>query len=167
MLKRNDVSWSSPIYLGSKVNNENHDDRFPRLSNSGRLYFSTGPDRSSNIVYSSFKSGVFSEPTDLGPLVSSNSRDYDPVVVPDESYIIFSSNRENGFGSVDLYISFKDSNGHWQKAINMGNLINTDTIEFAPRLSPDGKFLFFNRAASIYWVSTKCIDKLKGKHKFF
>ncbi|MFP2994824.1 ankyrin repeat domain-containing protein [Spongiivirga sp. MCCC 1A20706] len=164
MLKRNNDSWSKPIFLGEKVNSQDHNDWFPTLSNSGLLYFSTGPDRSSNIVYASVKNGIFSEPTDLGPLVNSNSRDYDPVVAPDERYIIFSSNRENGFGSVDLYISFKNSDGNWEKAINMGDLINTDTIEFAPRLSPDGKFLFFNRGASIYWVSTKCIDNLRGKH---
>ncbi|MEO1032213.1 MAG: ankyrin repeat domain-containing protein [Bacteroidota bacterium] len=164
MLKRTKDSWSEPLYLGQKVNNQDHDDWFPTLSNSGLLYFSTGPNRSSNIVYSNFKDGVFSEPIDLGPLVNSERRDYDPVIAPDESYIIFSSNRENGFGSVDLYISFKDSNGNWKKAINMGRLINTDTIEFAPRLSPDGKFLFFNRGASIYWVSTNCIDKLKDNH---
>ncbi|WP_394748862.1 ankyrin repeat domain-containing protein [Spongiimicrobium salis] len=163
MLKRTENSWGKPIYLGQAVNNQDHNDWFPTLSDSGLLYFSTGPSRSSNIVYSVFKDGLFSKPIDLGPLVNSERRDYDPVVAPDESYIIFSSNRENGFGSVDLYISFKDNNGKWQAAINMGSLINTKTIEFAPRLSPDGKFLFFNRGGSIFWVSTKCIDKLKDK----
>lgn len=75
--------------------------------------------------------------------------------------LFFSSNRSGGFGSVDLYISFKDKAENWTKAKNMGELINTKSIEFAPRLSPDGKYLFFNRGASIYWVSTKEIQKLR------
>jgi len=32
----------------------------------------------------------------------------------------------------------------------MEELINTKEIEFATRLSPDGKYLFFNRSSSIY-----------------
>ena len=73
----------------------------------------------------------------------------------------FSSNRPNGYGSVDLYISFKDENDNWANAKNMGELINTKDIEFAPRLSPDGNYLFFNRGASIFWVSTQSFEQLR------
>jgi len=161
MIKSEENIWSKPIHLGLKINNNENDDWFPTLSNKGNLFFSTGPDRSSNIVYSKIKDGSYQKPISLGPKVNSERRDYDPVIAPDESYIIFSSNRANGFGSVDLYISFKANDGNWTKAKNMGELINTKEIEFAPRLSPDGKYLFFNRSSSIYWVSTKTIENLK------
>lgn len=161
MLKRKHDSWSNPIYLGTEVNNSDHHDWFPTTSNDGTLFYSTGPNRSSNIVLSESKNGVYQKPIDLGANVNSESRDYDPTIAPDKSFIIFSSNRKGGFGSVDLYISFKDENGNWKKAKNMGNLINTKTIEFAPRLSPDGNYLFFNRQGSIFWVSTKAFEKLK------
>ncbi|WP_198517141.1 ankyrin repeat domain-containing protein [Tenacibaculum sp. SZ-18] len=162
MLKRKNDSWSNPIYLGNEVNSNEHHDWFPTTSNDGTLYYSTGPNRTSNIVLSKYKAGKYQKPVDLGKNVNSESRDYDPTIAPDESFIIFSSNRSGGFGSVDLYISFKDKEGNWGKAKNMGNLINTRTIEFAPRLSPDGKYLFFNREGSIFWVSTKSIMKLKS-----
>lgn len=161
ILKRRSNTWSNPIHLGMPVNNAEHHDWFPTLSNDGMLFYSTGPNRSSNIVFSEYKNGAYQKPTDLGINVNSESKDYDPVIAPDKSFVIFSSNRPGGFGSVDLYISFKDDNGNWTEARNMGKLINTKTIEFAPRLSPDGAYLFFNREGSIFWVSTKDIQKLK------
>lgn len=161
MVKRQKDSWSKPIYLGHPVNNNEHHDWFPALSDDGMLFFSTGPNRSSNIVYSELKNGHYQQPVDLGENINSTSRDYDPIIATDKSFIIFSSNRPNGFGSVDLYISFKDKNGQWTKAKNMGSAINTKEIEFAPRLSPDGQYLFFNRGGSIFWVSTKNIENLK------
>lgn len=162
MLKRLTNTWSKPIYLGSNVNNAEHHDWFPSFSNDETLYFSTGPNNSSNIVYSEMKDGHYQKPIDLGTMINSEYRDYDPVIAPDKAFIIFSSNRPNGYGSVDLYISFKDENNQWTKAKNMGELINTKNIEFAPRLSPDGNYLFFNRGASIYWVSTKTIETLRN-----
>lgn len=161
MLKRQHETWSKPIYLGENVNNSEHHDWFPSFSNDETLFFSTGPNNSSNIVYSEMKDDQYQKPIDLGAMINSQYRDYDPVIAPDKSFIIFCSNRPNGQGSVDLYISFKDTNNEWTKAKNMGKLINTKDIEFAPRLSPDGNYLFFNRGASIYWVSTQTIETLK------
>ncbi|WP_074410407.1 MULTISPECIES: ankyrin repeat domain-containing protein [Aquimarina] len=161
MIKRLSKTWGKPIHLGMPVNNAKHHDWFPTLSDDGTLFYSTGPNRSSNIVFSEYKNGVYQKPVDLGIKVNSESRDYDPTIAPDKDFVIFSSNRSGGFGSVDLYISFKDKAENWTKAKNMGELINTKSIEFAPRLSPDGKYLFFNRGASIYWVSTKEIQKLR------
>ena len=157
MLKRTNNTWSKPIYLGEDVNNAEYHDWFPSFSSDETLFFSTGPNNSSNIVYSELKDGHYQKPIDLGTMINSPNRDYDPIIAPDKSFIIFCSNRPNGYGSVDLYISFRDENNQWTKAKNMGELINTKDIEFAPRLSPDGNYLFFNRGASIYWVSTKMI----------
>lgn len=161
MLKRDYNNWSNPIHLGKLANNPEYHDWFPTLSSDGTLFYSTGPNHTSNIVVSQFKNGSYQEPIDLDENINSDSRDYDPIIAPDKSFIIFSSNRPNGYGSVDLYISFKDENDNWANAKNMGELINTKDIEFAPRLSPDGNYLFFNRGASIFWVSTQSFEQLR------
>jgi len=161
MVKRVGKKWSKPIHLGNTVNNPDDDDWFPTISNKGTLFYSTGPNRSGNIVYTELKNGSYQKPMDLGNMVNSQYKDYDPIVSPDESFVLFSSNRSGGFGSVDLYVSFKDKNGLWTKAKNMGKNINTKDIEFAPRLSHDGKYLFFNRGRNIFWVSAEVIHKLR------
>lgn len=161
MVKRSKNKWGKPIHLGDAINNSDNDDWFPTLSNNGTLFYSTGPNRSSNIVYSKLENGRYQKPIELGDKVNSQNRDYDPMIAPDESFVIFSSNRLGGFGSVDLYISFKDNTGNWTKAKNLGGLINTKGVEFAPRLSNDSKYLFFNRGGDIYWVSSKNIQQLR------
>jgi hypothetical protein len=96
-----------------------------------------------------------------------------PFIAPDESYLIFISDREGSFGGGDLYISFHDINlDTWTEPINMGASINSDKEERFPGLSPDGKYLFFTRLTrsgfpdfdhDVFWVSAKIIDRLREK----
>jgi tricorn protease-like protein len=39
-------------------------------------------------------------------------------------------------------IIFKKDNG-WSKAKNIGELVNTYTYDFSPKVSPDGSYLYF------------------------
>jgi len=100
-------------------------------------------------------------------IFNSSDVNWTPFVSPDESYIIFSSDRDgngNGYNACDLFISFKDADNRWTKPINMGNKINTDKIERFPWVSPDNKYLFFVRGfGDIYWVSASVIKELRPK----
>jgi Tol biopolymer transport system component len=40
-------------------------------------------------------------------------------------------------------IIFKKDNG-WSKAKNIGELVNTYTYDFSPKVSPDGSYLYFS-----------------------
>jgi Tol biopolymer transport system component len=166
MMYRKGNSWGEPIHLGEEVNTKDAD-WFPTVSNKGMLVFSTGPGRKSNIVYSTQKNGIYQKPIAFDENVNSEAYDYDPLIAPDESFLIFSSRREGGFGGPDLYICFKKEDGGWTKAKNMGETINSDTGDYAPTLTPDGKYFFFtsNKAGTsdIYWVSSKVIDNLRKK----
>ena len=91
-----------------------------------------------------------------------------PFIAPDESYLIWDSERPDGFGDSDLYISFKQSDGTWGKAINMGETINSDKWDAYATVTSDGKYLMFNRGISkgnidIYWVDASIIDTLRAK----
>ncbi len=152
-------SWGEPVHLGDEVNTE-YLDWFPTVSDYGNLFFSTGPNRSSNIVKSQILDGKFQKGVSLGDSVNSTFRDYDPLIAPDESFMIFSSNREGGYGSVDLYISYRKGNGDWTKAVNMGETVNSPRAEFASKLSFDGSYLFFNRGGEIFWIDASIIEKL-------
>jgi len=94
---------------------------------------------------------------------SINTKDYeaDVFVAPDEPYIIFCSIRKEGYGQGDLYISFKDDDGKWTKAKNMGEIINTEGHELCPFVTKDGKYFFYTSNQKIYWVDASIIDSLK------
>ena len=55
---------------------------------------------------------------------------------PIEDYAIFADRQEDGFGDIDLYISFKTKENNWGYPINMGPDINTELRERFPTVSP-------------------------------
>jgi outer membrane protein OmpA-like peptidoglycan-associated protein/tetratricopeptide (TPR) repeat protein len=63
---------------------------------------------------------------------------------PDGNYLIFSSeNRQDGLGSYDLYLSFKQ-NGLWTRPNNMGPSFNNAAWDGQPCFGLDGLSLFFS-----------------------
>ncbi len=73
--------------------------------------------------------------------------------------MIWDVEREDGYGGSDIYISFRQEDGSWLSAINMGDKINTALQESGASVSDDGKYLFFSRGewklredGSTYWV---------------
>jgi len=56
--------------------------------------------------------------------------------------------RPDGLGGTDLYISYQQ-NGHWTKAVNLGDKINSKGSEYSPIVSPDGKYFFWSSTRSL------------------
>ena len=87
-------------------------------------------------------------------------------IAPDESYIVFDANRPGGQGGEgDLYVVFRNPDGTWSDAFNLGDAINTPGTNFCPMVSPDGKCLFYAAGRDIYWVSAEVIRRLRPAHK--
>ncbi len=95
--------------------------------------------------------------------LNSEEEDWDPFISPNESYLLWASEREGGYGDTDIYVSFKTEKG-WGKPINLGKQVNSAGYEVAPRVSSDGKVLFFDRPQNgtqdIYWISSSIIENL-------
>jgi Tol biopolymer transport system component len=158
-----DSSWSEPKPINNLIGLWT-----PTVSRKGTICFLEVIEGRRVICCAKFKNGEYAEVECLNEHINkTEDLNWCPFIAPDESYLIFSSHREGGFGNGDLYISFKDKNGEWQKAINMGDLVNTDRQERFPGVSPDGKYLFFTRWHSspyyhdIYWIDAQLINDLK------
>ena len=121
--------------------------------------------------YSRLVDGKYEQPKSLGPQFAIGQYNAHPFIAPDESYIIWDSRRESGYGTSDLYISFRAAGGSWGPAINLGDKINTPDAENHPSVSPDGKFIFFDRRSGervngektvdIFWVDAQIIENLR------
>lgn len=108
------------------------------------------------------------EPRPFSKEINTGKWNAHPYIAPDESYIIWDGERDSGFGESDLYISFRKQDGSWSEAKNMGDKVNTDVPELGASVTPDGKYLFFNRQANegdgdIFWVDAQVIDNLRPK----
>lgn len=166
-VERNDHGWSEPINAGSNINT-NGDEYYISFTNDETMYFaSNGHPRKDatrtdhDIYYAKIINNEFQKPVLLDSAINTTGYEADVFIAPDESYLIFCSIRDGGFGEGDLYISFKKPNGNWTKAVNMGKEINTENYEYCPFVSKDGKYLFYTSNQDIYWVSTKILEKLK------
>lgn len=125
-------------------------------------------DYTGDIRYSRLIDGKYEEPKLLDKKINTG-KSFHPFIAPDESYLLFDSKRENGYGDSDIYISFREQNGSWGNPINLGDKINTKAWEASASVTPDGKHLFFSRNVGsddfenvdIFWVSTEVIKKTK------
>ncbi len=168
-VQKGEDGWSEPFNAGRNINTDG-DEYYISFTHDGTMYFSSDghsaeneEDADHDIYYSRYIDGEFQKPVALGKTVNSDAYEADVFVSPDESYIIFCSTRDNGFGRGDLYISFKKADDTWTTAVNMGNTINTQHYEYCPFVTQDGKYLFYTSKQDIYWVSTKIIEEIKEK----
>jgi hypothetical protein len=67
-----------------------------------------------------------------------------------------------------LYISFKTDDASWTEPVNLSDRLGAEGNDSSPRITPDGKYLFFQSvrkgsgaSRGLYWVSAKIIDELR------
>jgi len=66
-----------------------------------------------------------------------------PLIAPDGSFLVFSAELAGQLGENDLYIARRGPGATWSPPQHLGTTVNTPRAEFAPGLSPDGRYLFF------------------------
>jgi hypothetical protein len=155
--------WKRPKPLSNAVNAMDLHWQFSVAEN-GALYFAA----ESDLYRAPYVDGQHTTPQRLGPAVNSQEREGTPFVAPDERYLIFSSNRqEQGEGREDLYASYRQADGTWSNAINLGPSVNTPAPELCPRVSPDGRSLFFLSGKSgtydAYWIDAQLIEQKQSE----
>lgn len=159
-MERTSNGWSDVKSLGPMFDRE--DWGIMRLSSSRQGTYVFDDYKNNDVIrISRIKNGKRQEPTLLNKNINSGKWTAHPFIAPDESYLIFDSERDHGFGDTDLYICFKQKDGSWGTAINMGSKVNTSSAERGGYVSPDGKYFFFNSKSAIHWVDAKIIETLR------
>lgn len=163
---RSVAGWSAPVNAGTAINTDLNE-YYISFTQNGSMYFASnaqadeGRRHNFDIYKSPFKGGAFQTPGRLDDAINTNFYEADVFVAPDESYVIFTSFRREGFGQGDLYISFKDEHGFWKEAQNMGTIINTSGHELCPFVTKDGRYFFYTSNEDIYWVDANILNQFK------
>ena len=63
---------------------------------------------------------------------------------PDGNYLYFTSNRQGGYGGLDIYRAKRDKNGKWSEVVNLGPVVNSEYNEETPFLTNNGHILYFS-----------------------
>lgn len=186
-----DGVWGDPVRLPDVINTDMPEVN-PCVSANGTLYFQSRRDGGWDLYSSDFENDKYSVPQKLPEGINTEHNESSPFIVPDERLLLFHSNRPGGLGVMDLYGSRRQSDGSWGDPINLGKNVNSSASDFGPRLTPDGKYLFFasyrrhgpshysdktydellvlyrspqNGYATIYWVDASVIDNAFNKQK--
>jgi outer membrane protein OmpA-like peptidoglycan-associated protein len=85
----------------------------------------------------------WSEPQNLGPNINTEFYESGPALSPDKNALYFCSDRPDGNGGIDLYVSYRQPNGKWGAAINMGPAINSSGDEQAPFIHADNQTMYY------------------------
>lgn len=131
--------WSVPVNLGPVVNSGSNED-LPHISKNGlSLYFISnrpaGSFGSFDIWVSQRKTlnDRWDSPMNLGPNINTSSNERGPDLSRDGHFLFFSSDRAGGFGSQDIWVSYRahthDDFG-WQAPVNLGAGVNTADPDF-------------------------------------
>ncbi|HEX8152393.1 MAG TPA: hypothetical protein VF698_04665 [Thermoanaerobaculia bacterium] len=159
VVERNGASWSEPRKLDANVNSDGYDN-YPAVTASGTLYFASerpGGRGRADLYRARFVGGHYTPAENLGDAINSSDTEADPYIAPDESFLIFCSARDDGFGEGDLYISFRKGDS-WTAPRNLGSTINTPKFDYTPLLSPDGKRFYWTRGwGGIYEISAAAL----------
>jgi hypothetical protein len=154
VVERTDMNskWSQPINLGAPINTSGNE-FYPAITTNGNLYFTSDGPLSlgkDDIFFSKYENGKYTAPLSLESSINSEGYEFNAFVAPDETFLIFTAyNRKDGLGNGDLYISYKNNEGHWGIAKNLGDTINSNKLDFCPFVDPATNTLYFTSKRNI------------------
>jgi len=62
----------------------------------------------------------------------------------DSRFLLMAIENKNGYGQLDIYVSFRKADNEWEEPINLGPVINTSVQDYSPFLASDGVTLYFS-----------------------
>ncbi len=145
--KKTGDSWTYPKNMQPPVNTR-YKETQPSLSADGRtLYFTSdrpgGKGQLDIWMTSLGENGNWSGPVNLGDTINSVNNEMSPFIHHDNMTLYFASDGHIGLGNFDLFISRKDSGGHWGKPENLGYPINTNKDEFGLIVNAKGDKAYY------------------------
>ncbi len=159
--KKLDGQWSQPKI--ASFSDPNYGDADPFLTKDGkRIYFiskrPTNPKDNKldwNIWYSSNENGKWTSSKPLPKPINSDKSDEYFFSISNKGNAFFSSNRNGGEGSFDIYTTKILGDSTFSGPENLGKPISTSKYEFDPYISPDERFIIFsineNGNSSLYF----------------
>ncbi len=140
----NNGKFSKPVNIGPPINTDSYE-ATASISYDGKtmfIYKSTTKDPG-DIYVSELVNKKWTVPKRMGKPINKHSRETHASLSPDGEHIFFTSDRNGGYGGLDIYEADLSPNGKWVNVRNLGKYINSPKDEDGPFISPDGKYLYF------------------------
>ncbi|MBR9977295.1 MAG: PD40 domain-containing protein [Bacteroidetes bacterium] len=139
--------WKRPAKLTGNVNTDRNEGS-PSFTADGQTLFYAASDRPDGLgksdIYRAELEGMdWRAGENPGFPVNTRAWESHPSISPDGNTLYFVSDREGGYGGLDIWVTSRDSEGFWRVPVNMGPEINTPGDEVSPCIASDGVTLYF------------------------
>ncbi len=119
------------------------------ISGDGRLMVFTGCNRKDGVgrcdlYFSKKEGGKWTIPKNMETPVNSRYKETQPSLSADGRTLYFASDRPEGYGYLDIYVTTMNDDGTWRQPLNIGDKVNTRGHEMSPFIHPDNQTLYFS-----------------------
>jgi PKD repeat protein len=156
--RKDSIKWQTPSLFSRELTTDFNDGPVTFNKNFDRIYYTRNNNVGSklkNISDTTNKLGIYSAAlvngkwTEISPFKFNDPEHTfcTPALSPDSRRIYFSSNMPGGYGGMDLY--YCDSlSGGWDKPVNLGPVVNSQSNESFPFACRDGNLYFASEGHS-------------------
>ena len=147
--KQNSFTFDEVNPLPKPFNVEDNEGGGTLSINNNLLFFTkcskiSGNYNNCDIYFSEKIDGVWGDIESLSDKICPKySWESQPSLSSDGKTLFFASDRDGGYGGIDLYKITKNYLGFWGEPVNLGPNINSQNNEKSPFIHPDGKTLYF------------------------
>jgi tetratricopeptide (TPR) repeat protein len=136
--------WQTPVDITSRIN-AGEDCSASSLNKDGTLLLLYKNDNFDGNIYSSeLVNGEWTPIKKLNRNINTKFYESHASVSADGKKLYFTSNRDGGYGGLDLYVSELDASGDWGPATNMGATLNTIYNEDNPFITANDSIIYFS-----------------------
>ena len=143
----NTDNWQLAENLGTPINTDQNEGAQCITADGKTLYFTACSRNDSygrcDIYQSNFVNDKWTDPVNLGAQINTENWESQPAISADGRQLFFVSNRSGGIGGKDIWVAYKNNDGSWTKAKNLGKEINTSKDDISPFLHWDNQTLYF------------------------
>lgn len=126
--KTREDRWSTPKPIKNKTINTSYFDGAPSLTeDENTMYFVSDRDgqKTQSDIFVVYKEGrTWGEAKKLPNKINTKGNETTPYITPDGRFLFFSSDRLNGMGGYDVYVT-ENKRGYWSDPVNLGPEFNT------------------------------------------
>jgi outer membrane protein OmpA-like peptidoglycan-associated protein len=144
MTRKEKGVWLIPRNINAELKADG-DCQVTDISYDGKeLYLSKNENFNSDIYVSVFEKGHWKEMEPLSDNINTIFNETHASISKNKKTIYFTSDRPDGMGAMDIYVSQRNKDGSWGEAQNLGKPINSIYSEETPFITEDGQRLFFS-----------------------
>ncbi|HLN20063.1 MAG TPA: hypothetical protein VK213_03185 [Bacteroidales bacterium] len=136
--------WQSPVEITNELNAGEDCSSCSLNADGTELYLYKTDDFDGAIYMSAYENDRWTPIRKLNKNINTKFYESHATISKDGRKLYFCSNREGGYGELDIYVSVKDDLGEWGPAVNIGPIINTPYNEDTPFITEGDSVIYFS-----------------------